>query len=74
MSAEIIEPNFVTTLDVPPERVLRRAMEADLEKVVVIGWDKEGEEYFASSVADGGDVLWMLERAKINLLRIVEDE
>ncbi|MBR0682756.1 hypothetical protein GXW74_19850 [Roseomonas eburnea] len=58
----------VTRLDVPAERVLSCAMEAGLEKAVVVGWTAEGEFYFASSLADGGEVLWLLEMAKKRLL------
>ena len=34
--------------------------------------DMDGEEYFASSIADGGTVLWLIERMKLQLLREVE--
>lgn len=80
MSAEIIELDIVTTHDVPVERILRKASEKDLEGVVAIGWDKEGQFYFASSYADGPEVLWLLEMAKVELFKAasvipeVEDE
>jgi hypothetical protein len=64
----------VTTLDIPAERVLSAAAEAGLTEVVVVGRDKDGDEYFASSLADGGDVLWHLERAKLRLLRMADDD
>ena len=59
----------VTRLDVPAERVLNAALAADLDGVVVIGKQKDGGYYFSSSVADGGDVLWLLEWAKLALMR-----
>lgn len=62
-----------TRLDIPAERVLNGAAEAKLERVVVLGYDADGEEYFASSIADGGSVLWLLERLKLRLLRTGED-
>ena len=65
---EIIEPSFVTLLDIPTERVLRKATDSELKTAVVVGWDADGDFYFASSVADGGDVLWLLELAKKKLL------
>jgi hypothetical protein len=58
----------VTSLDVPCERLLTAALESTLQKVIIIGTDAEGEFYFASSTADGGDVLWWLEIAKRKLL------
>ena len=59
----------VTRLDVPAERVLNAAIAADLDGVVVIGKQKDGSYYFSSSIADGGDVLWQLEWAKLALMR-----
>ena len=67
---EVVELDMVTRLDLPAERYLRRALEADLEAVVVVGYTQDGEEYFASSIADGGEVLWLLERLKKQLLSI----
>jgi hypothetical protein len=74
MSADnvVILP-VVTTLDLPPERMLNAALERGLKEVVIIGYDLEGEEYFASSVSDGGDVVWHLERAKLKLLRMPDE-
>lgn len=59
----------ITKLDLSPERVLNEALKEDLDSVIVIGWTKDGEEYVSSSVADGGTVLWHLERTKLKLLR-----
>lgn len=69
MSAEIIELDVDTVLDLPAERVLRKATEQDLEAVVVIGWTKEGDLYFDSSYANGPEALWLIELAKHNLMR-----
>lgn len=74
MTAEIIELQNITSLDLPPERILRGASEADLSAVIVIGYDKDGGEYFASSIADGPEVLWALERAKLRLMQTVDDQ
>ena len=57
MTAKVIPFNGITRLDLPPERILQMAIEADLEGVIVIGYTKDGEEYAASSYADGGTVL-----------------
>lgn len=66
--AEIITLDVITKLDIPVERVIDGAKKADLETAVVIGWDKDGEFYFASNKADGGEVLWLIEKAKKRLL------
>ena len=62
----------ITTLDSNPDRILKQA-EDELTSVVVLGWDKKGEEFFASSIADAGTVIFMLERAKHKLLKIVDE-
>lgn len=67
--ADVIDLPVITTLDIPAERILSSAIEKGIETAVVVGWDKEGELYFASSVADGGEVLWLLEKAKQALLK-----
>ena len=64
---KVVDFGGITKLDLSPERVLAMA-EGHLEGVVILGYDKDGEEYFASSYADGGEVLWLLERCKIRLL------
>ena len=60
----------ITSLDVPCERLLTAALDSTLQRVIIIGTDAEGEFYFASSMADGGDVLWWLEVAKRKLLEM----
>lgn len=60
----------VTKHDIPVERVLASAADAGLTKCIVVGESADGELWFSSSVADGGSVLWDLERAKAALLRI----
>lgn len=69
--ADVINLDVVSTLDLPPERILEAAKEAGLTGAVVIGWDAEGGFYFASSIADGADVLWLMELAKKKLLEDV---
>lgn len=62
----------VTRLDIPVERVLDMAKAAGLTQVLILGYDADGDEYFASNTADGPDNLWLLERAKKKLLDIVD--
>jgi len=70
--AKVIELSGVTSLDIPAERVLRKALETGMEKVVILGFTEDGMEYFASSVSDGGDVLWLLKRCEIELMKAGE--
>lgn len=60
----------VTTLDIPTERILNGALEQPLNGCIVIGENADGELYFASSFADGGTVLWWMEKAKLALLGV----
>lgn len=67
---EVVPYTGVTKLDLHAGLVLREAVGSNLVDVVVLGYDADGDEYFASSIADGGDVLWLLERLKAQLLAI----
>lgn len=69
--AKVIRMRNVTKLDLDPDVVLQSAI-GQLKTVVIMGFGIDGNEYFASSCADGGDVLWHLERAKRALLDAVD--
>ena len=64
--SNVVDGHFITSLDVPVSKVLNAA--TGLQSVVVIGYTSDGEEFFASSMADGGEVLWLIERLKLQLL------
>ena len=70
--SNVIPFNGITRLDLDPDMVLENT-KGKLEGVIIIGYDKDGHEWFASSYADGGDVLWLLERMKLRLLNIEEE-
>lgn len=59
----------ITRLDMDPARVLEGAIKTDMATVVVIGYEADGSFYFASSVTDGGEVLWLMEVARHSLIR-----
>jgi|GEM_PF-2705635 len=67
-TAQVLRWRGITKLDLPADQILGAAQEAGLRCVVVLGYDADGAEYFASSIADGADVLWLLERLKQQLL------
>lgn len=69
---EVVDLRVITTLDLDPDRLLQKAI-GKMARVVIIGETIDGEEYFASSVADGGTILWDMERAKLRLLRVADD-
>lgn len=68
--SNVVVLNVVTTLDIPVGRIIAGALDAKVKDLVIIGFDENGDEFFASSVADGGTVLWLLERAKKKLLEL----
>ena len=67
-TAQVLRWKGITRHDLPVERILEGANEAGLKAIVILGYDGDGDEYFASSIADGADVLWLLERLKLQLL------
>ena len=71
--ADILKFHGVTRLDLPPDRLLEEAL-GRLDSVVIVGYDKDGEEFFASSVADGAESLWMLQRGAHKLLCMPDAE
>lgn len=74
MTAEIHNLNCITRLDIVADRVLQAAIDSKLQGVIVAGWDEEGNLYCASSYADGGDALWLVEKFKLKLLEVTESQ
>ncbi len=60
---KVITLNCITKLDLPVDRVLDGAKEK-LKSAVILGYDKDGEYYFAGTYAGTHEVLWLLEKAK----------
>jgi len=63
----VIPIGGVTKLDLPADRILESA-KGKMEGVVIIGFDKDGDVYSASSYADGGTVMWLLEACKTKMM------
>ncbi len=59
-------------LDMSSDRILRRALDAGVEDVVLIGRMPDGGEFFESESDDPSLVLWMLEGAKRALFVLAE--
>jgi len=64
---KVIPFNGVTKLDLDPDIILEN-LKGEFEGFVIVGYTPDGEEYFASTYADGGVALWLLERCKRALL------
>lgn len=68
MTAEIILLDVNTKLDIPAHRVLGSAISAGVDPVLVIGYDDDGELYVACSSGKIGEILLMIERAKLVII------
>jgi hypothetical protein len=68
MSAEVVEYPGITKLDLPAEKILSRAIDADLEDVLIIGWEKDETLYAASTTANVGKLLHLIETFKHKLI------
>lgn len=68
MSEEnVVNFRGVTRLDLDPDRTLENT-KGQLKHFAIVGYDKDDEFFFSSTMADGGDVMWLLELAKKKLL------
>ena len=78
MSAEIILFNGLTKLDLDPDVILEN-LKGKLDGFVILGYEKGADEkcvateFFSSTYADGGTVLWLMERCKRRLMEVVEE-
>jgi hypothetical protein len=70
--AIIIRFTGVTKLDLSPDTLLEN-LKGEFEGFIITGFSKDGGEVFASSYADGGTALWLIERFKIKLLEAAEE-
>jgi len=65
--AKIIPFGGITKLDLDADLILENN-KGEFEGLVIMGFDKDGNERFISTYADGGTVLWLLERCKNRLI------
>ena len=68
---KIVPIGNLSRLNDDPDKILRAAI-GKLEGVVISGFDKDGEVWAASSYADGGTVMWLLEACKTKMMDAVE--
>jgi len=61
-----------TRLDLDPDTVLQGAI-GKLKELVVVGYEADGSFYFASTRANGPDVLWLLKQAEQRLLAVEQE-
>ena len=63
----IIQFKGLTKLDLDPDTILQNAVGV-LKEVLVLGTDKEGNQYMASSSGDGKAILWHLDTGHFALM------
>lgn len=69
----VVEFPGITKLDIPAERILRKAIKEKVTEVVICGYDEDGEMFIASSIASGPEVMWLLEVGKMRLLEAFKE-
>lgn len=65
----VVKFRGVTKLDLDPDTLLENS-KGQVEQFIILGYDKDGEFWFRSTMGSGGDVMWLMEVAKIKLLKI----
>ncbi len=68
MQDTVVPFTGLTKLDIPVDKILEGAKEANLKTVIVIGEDQNGESFLASSSGDLALMYWMLANTQKYLL------
>lgn len=72
--SNVVQFTGITKADLPVKYILDRASDAELSECIVIGFDKDGREFFASSRADAANAMYHLQRALWALNRFIDEE
>ena len=64
----VIYLNEATTEDIPPDRVIDAALDANLSVAIVIGRRPDGTIYFASSTGDVREAHWLVSVVATNIV------
>ena len=67
--SRVIPFTGITKLDLNADTTLEN-LKGKLEGFVIVGYTPDEQEFFASTYADGGTALWLLERLKKQLLEV----
>lgn len=66
---EVISFRGITKLDLDADRTLE-GLKGQLKGFVLMGYDLEDNFFFSSTYANGGDVLWLMEKYKHMLMEL----
>jgi hypothetical protein len=61
--------HYLGNSKLPVDRVLETAHDAGLESVTIVGWNKEGKLFMATSYAQRKDILWDMQVASREILQ-----
>jgi hypothetical protein len=64
----VIYLSEATTEDIPPERVIEAALDANLSVAIVVGRRPDGTIYFASSTGDVREAHWLVSVVATNIV------
>lgn len=70
---KIASINGITRFDIDADNALFDLI-GGLKSFVLCGYNHQGDEVFQSTVADGADALWIMERCKLKLLNIIHED
>jgi len=65
--------SIATTVKLDADNIMRQTI-GKLDDVVILGYTKDGREYYASNMPSGPDALWLLQRNIHQLMHIVDEE
>lgn len=65
---DVIEANITTTVPMSADKILQAAIGRGLDDTLIIGWDANGDLYFAGTTSKVPEVLYLLEAAKFALM------
>ena len=65
--------HFPGDTDLNPDALLQRA-QGELDSALILGVDTDGGEYFAGTMTDPAEVLWLMERLKHAIMRAADGD
>lgn len=68
MTDNIISFPRLNSEDIPVDRLLEQALSEDLQSVLLIGKDKNGDYFLSSSDVDIKNMLWLIEVLKREIM------
>lgn len=73
MTDNVIELDCDTRIDLPPDRILTAALGQIDACAIVLGLREDGATYMAFSTGDAAQIVFMLDRAKMDIMKSFED-